>query len=269
MSPKNTDEAPIEQVVLAPADFSLAIFDGPHVRAFSKEDVEKIEALPDDQRAALFEVVSMDRANIAASERHVAARTAVREKSDAYNAALNAFNGNVLQVSTDGQPLGPQSEAKIDPRANAKREAEARAAVVAAQRPGYVPAKVKANPLKPALDKAETELADARVEFQRATIDFATAEHRYGEAVVAWRALQPTISRNTLMQDHIRKGMEERARRVAAGLPADMPTNAPDPTSSPLQAAMSARGKQKTVNTPRFLGSNVAVPGSGRPILRG
>ena len=204
----------------------ISIFDAyGKVRTLSgKADKAAIAALSDDQHKTLAEVIAACNARDAAEERVFAARNDVRDKEAAMTIrepgqstdAEAARAGTVRRISS----------AQAAMTATERRLAEIKA-VSAAQRPGYVPAKAVPNELQAAVDAASAALLAARAELQAATTEHRKLETVAGEAINAWRACLPVMSRDTLMKDHIAKGNADRLARVKRGEPADAPKIVP------------------------------------------
>lgn len=175
-------------------------------------DVAAIEALPDDHRETLFACLAAVTARDEADARMAAARNRVRELDAATTAELYAEPTTVTKIGE----LTLASPTRNADQKNAEHVAALRA-VSAAQRPGYVPAKPVKDKKKEAIVAADNALLEARAELIRATAELRRAERKSGEAIEAWRKCLPTMSRDTLMRDHVARGQAARAARVARG----------------------------------------------------
>jgi hypothetical protein len=182
--------------------------------------VAAIEALPDETRKILFDTISAVTANVAAEERIHVARAEVRKKEAIYNDAVAL-------------------DYKSNPPAN---HASALRAVIDSNA-GRKPERVKINKkTRDALAEADLALAEARAELNRATHALRPLQIAAGRAINAWRDCLTTPSADAVTRAYIKAGDDERARRVAEGLPAVPPKIVP-PHQSEIDRVMSARGK--------------------------
>jgi hypothetical protein len=210
----------------------LNIFDAySRIRDLSSDaDVAAIEALPDDHRTKLFECIAAVKASEAGSDRAAAALAAVRTKGEVYNACL-------------------ESEQKSNPPSTHK---SALAAVIAANA-GLKPEPVKVNKkTKAALAEADMALAEARSELTRATGELRTLEAKAGEAINAWRKCLTTPTDEEVRREYVNASSAQRARRVAAGLPADAQKEIPTHRWE-IERVFAARGKVQN-RQPKYYG---------------
>jgi hypothetical protein len=227
----------------------LNVFDSYGKIAIDPErDADAIAELSDAHRVVLFEMIDavLDRDNC--ETRVLEARKSVRTLETAYNEAEMAFSKTTVADQT-------QAEGKRTPKQRSAQDAKNIAAVkqvAAAQHPDYVSPKPKApSKLKVARDKAADDLGAARAELFAATGQLRTLEIKGGAAIDAWRKCQTTPTAFEVARQYQKRSQEERAKNVAAGLPAE-PVAPVSPNISPLDRELAARGKTKTVRAPTY-----------------
>lgn len=234
----------------------LNIFDGyGKIRTDLEKDQATIEALPDDHRATLFACIAAVNASTAGSERVVAARKDVRTKEAAYNEAAVAFERppapQLDPVTNLPINQGPHAEGPCNAAQKTAELMAALRAVSAAQHAGYVPAKVKTNKLKAAMEAAHEALLTARLELQNSTTALRHLERAAGEAIDGWRKCLPVMSRDTLMRDHVARGNAERLARVKRGEPAEPPKIVPEYQSEYDRVRGASKRKVRPLIGPR------------------
>jgi hypothetical protein len=129
----------------------------------------------------------------------------------------------------------------------------------------------KPQPKKPnkvtraALEEAQAELTELQgVALPRAEMAVKTTSKARGEAIAKWLETQVLVTPLSVAVDYAKRSGEERAARVAAGLPAD-PVKPEVKYSCELERVMTQREKPKPV---RQMTNLKAFPGSGLPIIR-
>jgi len=211
---------------------NLYLFDGyGKIRSDLDTEAATIEALPDDHRTKLFECIAAVKASEAGQDRVATARGDVRQKEAVYNAALAA-------------------EQKANPPATHK---SALTAVIAANE-GRKPVKVKINKeTKAKLTDADMALAESRTELNRATGELRLLETKASATILAWKACLTTPTADEVTRQYIKRGDDERVRRVAAGLPAEIPRPVPAHQWE-IEKVFANRGKVSANRLPVYRG---------------
>jgi hypothetical protein len=262
---------------------NLNIFDAyAHIRDLSSDDdVAAVESLDEATRQKLFDVISACKAHDAGAERKNAAVKSIRELEHVYNNSVAAYEmanpvrttqaDNMRAVSAAQLPgYKPKDDAaQVKALANTVAKLEAAHAKLANEEKPNAIALGKAeadlararNALevaqlpvktKAAMDAANVALTDVRAELLHATAELRTLERKAGLAIDAWRLCQTTPTAEQVQRQYMARSLEERARRVAAGLSAE-PVRVVSNVSE-LDRVLGARGKVATNKTQRYLG---------------
>jgi hypothetical protein len=164
-------------------------------------------------------------------ERRNKARIDVHTKQDALAAATLAYTqpwpGPVDPLTGLPIPEGPQAAPRINPAIKQREHVAALRAVSAAQLVGYKPVPPVTNELRVAMDAASDALQKSQLLLRRYAAELHALETKAGEAIEAYRKSLPVMSRDTLMREHLARNLAERAARVAAGLPPEVPKIVP------------------------------------------
>jgi len=215
----------------------IEIFDGYGHLAPQNIDAEEVEKLPEPERAALFECLKHARAAEEAEERVTIARKRVNDLMREHDAALAADHAANPPISKE----------------NALR------AVIAANRPGYVPTKVKANEkTRKRLAVATEELAAARSELIQMDASARVLGAKRSDAILAYMNSKPKISAMDVHREMVAK---QNATKLAMHL-GEIPVPVPPPAPRyEIDRVLAQRGTQnsRTVKNPRRL-----IPTRGR-----
>jgi hypothetical protein len=192
-------------------------------------DPLEVENLPEAERVALFACIQSARDAEAGEDRHSAARKLVHERMREYDAALEADN-------LANPPILPR---------------QAQDAVIAANLPGYVPKKIKADPKSRAvLAKASTDLADARAAFIQAEAAMRLLSENRGTKILAYMNSKEAITRDSLVREIIAREQDTKLKIARGELPAPK-SNAPVFTSQ-LDRVMSSGSRERGNKRPTY-----------------
>jgi hypothetical protein len=197
----------------------------------SAEDRVTIEALPDDHRRVLLEMVAAVTAAADREERIRVARSEVRRLEVAHSAAFEADR-------KANPPATHHSELLRSIAANAGKKLE--------------PIKVNKK-ARAAREEAEAELALARAELNRATEGLPDLQRASGASIDRWRDCLTTPTADAVARDYTARSQLDRAERLVKTGSAE-PAKVVPPHQWPLDVELSARGKTKANRRPQYLG---------------
>jgi hypothetical protein len=154
-------------------------------------DPLEVENLPEAERTAMFECIAASKEAEAGEDRLIAARKSVHELMRTYDEALAADN-------LANPPITAQA---------------AHAAVIAANLPGYVPKKIKADTkTRAALAKVSDDLATARIEFIQSEAASRLLSEKRGNKFLAFMNSKEPITAESVHRENIAR---EQARKLA------------------------------------------------------
>lgn len=192
-----------------------------------------VEAMPDDQRAALMACLSACREAEDCEANVSTLRIAVNKSMHKHDAALLAVDASMPKLTHQ----------------------QALQATIAANDPAHYdkPKKPHVNP-KPKANLAEAlaELAEIRAELQKAIADLKILSRTRGESIGRFMKTQPPITFETVARAHIAAGD---AQRVGIANGSILAPAAPEVARWPIETARAVKAK----STPRYYGKTAAV----------